>query len=1822
MKHLTGKEEVGFSNLILNTQDSNELTLSENEEPLEEIYETEEPFENFSGSIDVTSRSLSTEDKDDNSVITPTPEESREGEPEGIGIQMLKEWQEVEAGEEYLPIFGRSEDISPVEEDSVLGETMAIRSIREAEEATRSRRRDMLEALGIEDMDNEEADFFNSTPGFMIHEKSSFTSDPMVIFLPNEAFNTTKPDSLDQLSSDSLRIHFKDLVDNLRAASQRYMRGQREEVEKLKESLGAMIKARYNKYRAAVLKTCNIEQGGDDRSISIQEPVHPTEDEAFIEWKENMEEHISDLEQKLGNFSVESMGIGQMILPNDTTIISRAYGSSGIPTGYFFIMKINNPDFHFGDHFARQITVDNRSFYEDSMGRKNKMTKVARIERLKSGGKFSYTHITTLCGGFGSRGSLTNAIDQYCVGKSEYCNRAFGIGNSEFNRVVRERDENGNIVTKYINPIHPYNIFNVGTAIQKAKESLGGLHPKQSDPSNFFRTIEYNGNQKVILNFRPEDAVVVSSCDIDPALGKSVLLPKCTIKDAYSGFEIVGENLGLPPEEILKNLGVDQCCRWDGGTESYVTSVTPEDIDNLKKLPEHYRKLIESQMSQSDGGEDATFMIKFPREVVDRAYCLRKRSENAVIVGKIFIEIDRMFEKMEKIRQKIQLNPDTKERKESLSRIKKWFNPETNKIGLDYFLKNSSQVYAKTADERELFQFYVTWLSAKKSLLEKRLELSKLAWKDFQRSNVTPEVFSIPTKVGMEWYQSLSPEKCWPEVCHHSIDGLTTYANCKLFKQRGYQGFLALIPGKPTADCVLLEDIFSSSWRFNPGLHPNVMIGGPNSASKSYVIESVSEVMWRDEIVQNVNLQTEKAYNTGQDRLYLTMVQEEAQSHMTGMKDGKEMNGGDEQTKNRMTKSLIVTIQCWVDENGERISTLHYSRCMETDIVLTNKKIPPPDSPLRSRYMIFSVILDEKPDDTKISDYAHILKAAKQEKETAEWIHTQKLHNFYTFLLMRWNEMLLVDDPTMDACVTVTKLAFQAMKDAEVIPKDVAMRTRDMIIELARVRTFKNAVWREFFTEHGLLNHHLRRTVDGEIDERLLPAPFHPDVFITHVAKHLHCTPEIAVDSATACAQTFAPLISQKVLQYIKGLILTREVDVIDSDPRFYTLSAPRLGILLEKIAGTKMNKETVSDALRELSLRTHKTSGGKSIPYCEIEDLFSGKRATRMKICKFAIDRVSQFSSVDLETKILEVFEDVLCHCFAIPDQRLITSFFFTMNDEKTGRVKRWFDLNAVINTKKLPKIHSFKNPIRMGKMETALFHTRVKSGADREYRMGNKQSMINITRDFELAALMTHQHFTNCGVETKVHSAIWAKYCVSLRKDPRMPDILKRRFKPMIKNYPYSEAWEDIKRNAREFDKEKKMSDAASIIKNFALSNFSLWNDWTNQGKVQTLGSLVKQLKNHELKNPEFPLVSPDEMCMLESSLAITESSNVSKFGSYGSGTALDNILPSEKEFLSDYSKYTKKELKEPQPVENDDRDEETKSKDREEYFFRQTHIGLPSYRRYWEEFGINPNDYSKAHIQYYKPIVGEQETRLTVDAVDPSTGLIQNESEYPDFDEYEGLEFEGEADINEYARNVEVVFHPDAKRKKSTKKRKAKKSIDRSDVLLANFLSDSRFIKKLPPSYIKAPKETQWNTLRSEHISPFSKESSQSDDPFKRPSHQPPQRKRARTIVPNIPLRFGQSNIADHRIKNVDSPKKRSELTEIDENREKILQDQKRRQIRRKLVQEGFSSTGLTETEKRIANAEKVKEKFSFTKKKRNLTPKDLDRKRMWELVISDV
>lgn len=1407
--------------------------------------------------------------------------------------------------------------------------------------------KDIDDALGRDTESDKMIREFGAIPGFMVHDQSDKTDPPIVLFIPNEAFTTIRPDVLGQLSFDPLRIHLKDIIDNLRATASSFIEQQVKILEKKKEDLEKFVNSRYTKFRNAELRDCTLsrDQGIDTRSldISTSSAVHPEDDENFLRIKEQKEAYIIALENSIGRFHA-TYNLKEFSCPLVSVIIYRALGASGIPTGYFFILKINSPDIHFGHELEQQIRRRNQQFHHEAMERRTKMSKLDRVEKTSERGKFSFTHITSLDGCFGTRNSLSNAIDCYLKGESYFC---------DMGHIIRDTPMlDSNPVTRvYDNPIHPCNVFTLKTAIAKAKQSIGGLHPKQSDPSTFFKILEFEDLKKYVIAFRPEDAVEIPMHVLDPALGKDIQLPSSIDKQA--GFDIVGEGISTTPEEILENLDVGEFFQWDKGTESFVSKLSPEQTENIATLPMQYRRLIESQLCQSDGGEASSFFITFPQEVVDRAYCLRKRAENANIIYRLSIEMDSIFEKMQLLQSKIASKP---EGGEEISRMENWLNYDTSKEGTSFFIRDhaNEKVWIETEDERKMFEYYITWLASREALQNKRLEMSRAAWKDMLRCNLNPEPFADATVKGMDKFLKLPPKKRWPDVCHHSVDDMSTYANMILYKQRGFQKLLKLIPGKPTSDCILLEAIFASAWRFNPGLHPNTMICGPNSSSKSFITELLSKYME----VDNVHKSTENAYNVGQDRLYKIHVQEEAQASMTGVKDGREMQGGDEQTKNRMTNSLIVTVQCWVDENGERKSTIHYSRCMQTDIVLTNRKIPPPDSPLRSRYMVFAVVLDEKPTDAKISDYAHVLEAALQTKEMNNFIHNQWLHAFYTYLLMRWNEMIIVPDPTMDACVTVTKLVFKALRDAEVIPRDVAMRTADMIMEIAKVRTYQLAVWRELFTEHGLLHHHFAKDKDGMLPDNyddLKPASFHPDIFVTHCMKHLYCTTEIAVHTATACAQTYAPLISQKVLQYLKGCMMTKEIDVIETDPRYYTFTAPRKNVLLEKIAGRKMNKETVHDALLELSMRNTKIGSGESATYVPLavsEENSSFGKGYTLKVSKWAIDSVSNHSSVDLELKMLECIEKVICHCFVYPGQRLLTSFFFTaiQEDEEKRTIKRFYDLNAVIHTRKLPTLHHFSNPIKLGDFEEALFLTQVKSGIKGKFKVGNTEDILFIENDFEEAAIAAHHLASGIAPDVSVHSANWANYCILLRASEKMPAVIRERFREskMIRNYPYGEAKKDMKAALESYKKNRTMLNTAKLIDEFGVKNLDEWKCWVHDGEIDSLSSLLDKLKNQmEICEDE---TSQSNIKILEEAKKIGKKSDLKKFGRYDCGDLVDRISFTSKNGLKLVQQNERdKKILFNQDLENCDYDPYT----------------CPQYYKYWEEKVLVANRPSKASI-----------------------------------------------------------------------------------------------------------------------------------------------------------------------------------------------------------------------------------------------------------------
>lgn len=1467
----------------------------------------------------------------------------------------------------------------------------------------------VVEDSDSEDMDEEvdtEEEFFKS-PGFMHHDDSYATCPPIVLFLKNEDFVSVQPESVSQLSSDPLRIHMKDLVENFGATCSHIMTEQVKKIEGLKEDLERWKTARKNKYRQALLKLkCRIT---DIPSEEIADPVSPEDDFKYKELTEERETEIKVLESSIGMFKAAN-GRTDFKEPIVTVIINRALGASGIPIGYFYIIKVNDPNIEIGNELELQIVSRNDSFHRTAMGKSSTMSRKDRAAKLSERGRYAYTHINSLHGPSDVRGSLSNAVDMYFDGETDFCKRQFEIVNSYLN----DNTPIGEGRVSYLNPLHPCNVFTMKSAIEKAKKSLGGLHPSQSDPDKFFKIIEYAANQsdsvldeifgtiykKSVLAFRPQDSVVIPVSCLDPAQEKEIPLPRSldgnTIGGGNKFFNIIaGEGILVPPLEVLKNLNVDGYCKWDGGTEAFVSKVAPCDKEKIKNLPTQYRRLLESQMMKGDGDENEQFMITFPEVVINRAYCLRKRAENAPRIGMLIERQADMLQHMERLRDHI---PD-----EVAERIDTWLNHETSERGLEYFAYNTPKL--ETEEEKEMFNYYTTWLSIRQAHKQMCLEMSKIAWRDILRCVISPEPFAETTVVGMKKFMNLARHKRWPSTCHHSVDNMSTYANMMIYKQRGYQTLLKLMPGKPTADCVLMEDVFASAWRFNTGLHPNAMIAGPNSSHKSFIVELLSKFM----LVENVHKTTENAYNVGEDRLYKIHVQEEAQSSMTGVKDGREMQSGDEGTKNRMTNSLIVTIQCWVDENGERKMTFHYSRCMETDIVLTNRRLPPRDSPLRSRYLVFAVVLDEKPTGAKIRDYAHVLSAMVQTKEIGEFIHNQWLHNWYAYLLMRWNEMLMVSDVTMDACITVTNLMLRAFKDTEIISEEVAMRTADMIMEICKIRTFKLAIWREFFTEHGLLHHHFAKDADGMIDD-MIPADFDPRVFITHMSRHLVCTPEIAVDTATACASTFAPLISQKVLQYLNEMSLNMElIPDSESDTWYHRYIFDTKKNFFEKVAGNSMNKETVEDAVREMEHRMvpkdPRRPNGIKVPLIVLEEDASRRRYV-LKVHRCSMDSTPTLASAQMEKDIVKQIKMILSHCFAYPDQRMITSFFYTLHytnpETRKYHGKRMYDLRTVIeiNPDDSMNLHTVKNPVKMGKMETALFHGSVKSGADRSFKRGNTVDYMIITRDFEESAMATHSLLIGESLDPKLHSANWANHCINLRRHMDMPKLLRERFNAieMIEDYPHSEAIAIMKSEAECHASARSIVSTSKLIRDFGVKHLDTWRKWSREGKLLTFESLLKNLKEHYLNTASIrdKEEQKETIRLLTKAEAIRRQANSSNFGSHGTGMVSSSILYHREE---DANKIREKLLEGKTRIVDSTRKKRTTTPDTTSDLFahRTDEEGAATWDKTANErFSDSPSRMSTLRIE--DSDTGEIEEHILVDTnIDPDTGRTIDTTQY---------------------------------------------------------------------------------------------------------------------------------------------------------------------------------------------------------------------------------
>ena len=395
------------------------------------------------------------------------------------------------------------------------------------------------------------------------------------------------------------------------------------------------------------------------------------------------------------------------------------------------------------------------------------------------------------------------------------------------------------------------------------------------------------------------------------------------------------------------------------------------------------------------------------------------------------------------------------------------------------------------------------------------------ALSEFWHAFTTSDDVTHAVKESRAWFAGLPAEKRWFECQQIALD-LSPYGNMVVRMAAEFEKVQKIETNFKLMFMVLLVQL--SSHRYSFSLHPNLLITGPGSAGKSYVLEELEKMSAPGTYI-NVTHSTPQAFNSDEDMSDFLFMYHEMRREMFGMdKYGKDVEA-DPFLKNRISSQKTVTISPDRDPDSKsRRPITSVNRCMGSTIFVSNEEVPGAEKAMMMRFINFMVQELYRVDrDSDGMVFANDFTDDERNNETIR--HGYKLKHFFLLVVEKAIEAGALPDVCMDVCNDVSRRVFAELTKAGI--RMPPTRQLSMFKGLARTAQIYYAIEAAFF---GELGKSLR------VDERGEPTDFHPS-FLQRLMKFFVCSEETTVHVLTLMENVWVPTMRQAVIEGVASLI-------------------------------------------------------------------------------------------------------------------------------------------------------------------------------------------------------------------------------------------------------------------------------------------------------------------------------------------------------------------------------------------------------------------------------------------------------------------------------------------------------------------------------------------------------------------------------------------------------------------------------------------------------------------------------------------------------------
>jgi hypothetical protein len=393
-----------------------------------------------------------------------------------------------------------------------------------------------------------------------------------------------------------------------------------------------------------------------------------------------------------------------------------------------------------------------------------------------------------------------------------------------------------------------------------------------------------------------------------------------------------------------------------------------------------------------------------------------------------------------------------------------------------------------------------------KAIFEFRIKASEEFWDIFLHSERLPP----PLIQARDWFKKLPNIQQWGEMLDLCRD-LSSFGNFVLDYLSLYN---SVFRGASNQQAFMLVTVCHwSSFQYDWGIKPNLLLMGDGSKGKSYLFE-VAEVCSCPGTMASWSHQTDRAHSTGTSFSDQTTCMHEAP--LTYVQQDKFGNStlSDPVLKDRLARQRSGTKYFSKDEAGNRVTREDLVMIMGTILMATNDNAPPDNSPLMQRFIVMAVN-DFKRPEFDLADQSAPLKDLLKVSDNNRKIHGAQLFNFYMLVVHKLVMVGVLPPLSTDATEILLPQILERHRRMTNMKSEGPRRRKqicDIIENVAYAGIVRDTLFSMLARRHSQKTESVVEDEDGtSTSTRLAWQPFHPSILVREALPRLYVTDEHVV---------------------------------------------------------------------------------------------------------------------------------------------------------------------------------------------------------------------------------------------------------------------------------------------------------------------------------------------------------------------------------------------------------------------------------------------------------------------------------------------------------------------------------------------------------------------------------------------------------------------------------------------------------------------------------------------------------------------------------------